>query len=473
MLETVTVSPVYQAAIDFLFGRIDYERAASVPYNHRDLRLERMRELLARLDNPHQTFPIVHIAGTKGKGSTAAMISSILSAAGYRTGLYSSPHLHRVEERVAIDGAPCLPDELAELVELVRPAVEAMDRASGDSPDGRPTYFEITTAMALLHFACSKVDAAAIEVGLGGRLDSTNVCRPAVSVITSISYDHMKQLGGTLSAIAREKAGIIKDAVPVVSGVTDAQPRRVIDDVRRRLGCTIAELGADFEFTYKPPHDLDDHAEIGHMDFVSQVPGRQESFRNLKLALLGRHQAANAAVAIATVLELRAQDWSIPEFAIRDGLSSVRWPARVEVIGRRPTVVIDTAHNQASIESLLTTLNESFRARNRWLIFATTLEKQVREMLRLLLPTFDGVVLTRYLNNPRCVPLDVLRSIAAEVAADRGDGDGRHPPKHVVIRETPADAWRQVQSMVQPDDLICITGSFFLAAEMRAVIETA
>ncbi len=150
MLDTVLPSAAYQSAIEFLFGRIDYERAASVPYNHHELRLARMRELLARLDNPHHTFPIVHIAGTKGKGSTAAMIASILSAAGYRSGLYSSPHLHRVEERIAIDGEPCAPEELADLVELVRPAVEAMDRISGDSPDGRPTYFEITTAMALI-----------------------------------------------------------------------------------------------------------------------------------------------------------------------------------------------------------------------------------------------------------------------------------------------------------------------------------
>jgi dihydrofolate synthase/folylpolyglutamate synthase len=470
MLETISASAAYQAAIEFLFGRIDYERALSVPYNRRELRLERMRDLLSRLDNPHFTFPIVHIAGTKGKGSTAAMIASILTAAGYRTGLYSSPHLHRVEERVAIDGRPCDPQELAELVELVRPAVEAMDHASGDSTDGRPTYFEITTAMALLHFACRKVDAGVVEVGLGGRLDSTNVCRPAVSVITTISYDHMKQLGGTLSAIASEKAGIIKDGVPVVSGVTDDEPRRVIDEVRRRRSCTIAELNADFEFTYRAPHDLHDHAEIGRMDFVSRAFGREDSFQDLELALLGRHQAANAAVALATALELRSQDWQIPETAIRDGLSGVRWPARVEVIGRRPTVIIDTAHNAASIESLLSTLDESFHARRRWLIFATTLEKQVREMLRLLLPRFDGVVLTRYLNNPRCVPLDVLRSIAAEVAADGGDGDGKHPAKHAVIRESPESAWNHVQSLVQPDDLICITGSFFLAAEMRTVI---
>jgi dihydrofolate synthase/folylpolyglutamate synthase len=469
MLETVSTAAAYQTAIEFLFGRIDYERAASVPYNRYELRLERMRELLARLDDPHHTLRIVHIAGTKGKGSTAAMIASILSAAGYRTGLYSSPHLHRVEERVAIDGQPCTAAELADLVEQVRPAVEAMDRQSGDSPDGRPTYFEITTAMALLHFACRKVDAAVVEVGLGGRLDSTNVCRPALSVITTISYDHMKQLGGTLTAIAREKAGIIKDRVPVVSGVVDDEPRRVIDAVRRRRRCTLAQLGSDFEFTYRPPHDLHDHAELGQMDFVSRIPGQEEVFRDLELALLGRHQAANAAVALATVLGLCAQGWFIPEPAIREGLAEVRWPARVEVVSRRPTVVIDTAHNAASIESLLATLEESFSVRRRWLIFATTLEKQVREMLRLLLPRFDGVVLTRYLNNPRCVPLDVLRSIAGEVAADSA-GSGKQRTAEVLICESPADAWRQVQSTVQTNDLICITGSFYLAAEMRAVI---
>src|SRR5260221_1289452 len=196
----------YSAALEFLLSRIDFERSATVPYNRREFHLERMHDLLARLGDPQKSLQVVHIAGTKGKGSTAAMIAAILSAAGHRTGLYTSPHLDRIEERLAIDGCPCSPEQFVALLERVRPMLEAMDGIGRTNTDGDgvligPTYFEITTAMAFLHFAEQAVDIAVVEVGLGGRLDSTNVVRPLVSVITSISFDHMKQLGATLDAI--------------------------------------------------------------------------------------------------------------------------------------------------------------------------------------------------------------------------------------------------------------------------------
>ncbi|MEX0613266.1 MAG: Mur ligase family protein, partial [Pirellulales bacterium] len=209
--------PARQAALHWLMGRINYERTALIAYQERQLKLDRMRQLLTRLGQPDAGMKIVHVAGTKGKGSTAAMIAGMLTAAGYRTGLFSSPHLERIEERFAVDGQPCTADELVALVNRLRPVAHAMDEeaaADGD-PTAGPTYFDVTTAMALLHFVEREVDAAVLEVGLGGRLDSTNVCLPAVSVITSISFDHMKQLGNTLAAIAREKAGIIKPGVPV------------------------------------------------------------------------------------------------------------------------------------------------------------------------------------------------------------------------------------------------------------------
>jgi len=212
----------HQAALAFLHARIDYERALFVPYGEREFRLEGMRELLARLGDPQERFAIVHVAGTKGKGSTAAMIAAVLSAAGHRAGLYSSPHLQQIEERVAIDGQPCTAAELTSLVETMRPIVDEMDQWAGQNPsnEARLTYFDLITAMALVHFANRGVHFALLEVGMGGRLDSTNVCRPAVSVITSISFDHTRQLGNTLTAIAREKAGIVKPGVPVVSGAS-------------------------------------------------------------------------------------------------------------------------------------------------------------------------------------------------------------------------------------------------------------
>ncbi len=244
-------SDQYEAALAFLLGRIDYERMLSIPYGQRDFRLDRMRELAERLGNPQEQLQIVHVAGTKGKGSTAATITAILAAAGYRTGLYSSPHLERLEERIALDGQECPPEALAALIERVRPTVLEMDRQAGPGSHG-PTYFEILTALALLYFVEHAVDVAVLEVGLGGRLDSTNICTPAVAAITSISYDHTRQLGSTLAAIAGEKAGIIKPGVPVISGVVDAEPRDVIARIAAEQHAPLVELGRQFEFAYHP-----------------------------------------------------------------------------------------------------------------------------------------------------------------------------------------------------------------------------
>ncbi len=251
--------PAREAAIDWLMRRINYERTAFVPYCSRQLKLDRMRQLLTRLGQPDAGMKIVHVAGTKGKGSTSAMIAAMLTAAGYRTGVFSSPHLERIEERFAVDGVPCSADELVALVNRVIPIVRAMDEEAGEpasagdeaTSDAGPTYFEITTAIALLHFVERHVDAAVLEVGLGGRLDSTNVCLPVVSVITSISFDHMRQLGNTLASIAREKAGIIKPGVPVVSGVIDPEPQAVIAQIAREHGCRLIQLGRDFDFQYQ------------------------------------------------------------------------------------------------------------------------------------------------------------------------------------------------------------------------------
>ncbi len=445
----------------FLDSRIDYERALSVPYRPRELKLERMRELMDRLGNPQQALPIVHVAGTKGKGSTAAMLGAILSAAGYRTGVFTSPHLYRIEERMAVDGRPCSSAELVELVARMTPAVEAMDKAAaalGPEEIG-PTYFEIATALALLHFARRRVRAAVLEVGLGGRLDSTNVCRPKLSVITSISFDHTRQLGNTLESIAREKAGIVKPAVPVVSGVQDPGPREVIRQVCRQRGCRLSELGVDFEFSYDPPRHLELEPATGSLGFRHRLPDGETDYRGVPLRLLGRHQAANAALALAAADELNQDGWEIPLAAVRTGLAEVVWPARVEVLARRPTVVVDAAHNAASVDALLRVLDESFTVQRRLLVFAATHEKDLRGMLQRLLGRFDEVIFTQYLNNPRAVPNDELAAVAAELTGRR-----------YRVCSKPIEAWDEIRALASPDDLICITGSFFIAAEMRAQI---
>jgi dihydrofolate synthase/folylpolyglutamate synthase len=450
----------HDAAKQFLCSRIDYERATAIPYDKRDFKLDRMVRFLARLGNPQVGLNIVHIAGTKGKGSTAAMIASVLTAAGYRTGLYTSPHLERVEERLRIDSTICPDDDFIQLIERIRPVVEELDAVAAEElpPSHGPTYFEIITAMALVYFADQRVDWAVLEVGLGGRLDSTNVCQPAVSVITSISFDHTKQLGDTLAAIAGEKAGIIKPGVPVVSGVVEDEPRAVIRQMAAQHGCRLVERGVGFDVIYRPK----EHASAlsrSSMDFEYRVPRRERSLEDVEISLLGPHQAANAGVALATLEELCLQGWHIDEADVRRGLASMHWPARVEVISHRPTVVLDAAHNLASVAALVETLEQSFTARKRILIFATTRDKDARGMLKLLLSKFNTVLLTRYQNNPRGLTIDELATLAEESSS-----------KNWLKCPTSTEAWRRARDFATPDDLIVITGSFFIAAEFGAIV---
>jgi dihydrofolate synthase/folylpolyglutamate synthase len=481
------------AAIDWLMARINYERTAFVPYHERQLKLDRMRQLLTRLGQPDAGMKIVHVAGTKGKGSTSAMIAAMLTAAGYRTGVFSSPHLERIEERFVVDGVPCSADELVALVNRLVPIVCVMDEeaaADGDPADG-PTYFEITTAMALLHFVERQVDAAVLEVGLGGRLDSTNVCLPVISVITSISFDHTRQLGNTLASIAREKAGIIKPGVPVVSGVTDPEPQAVVAHAAREHGCRLIRLGRDFDFQYQragaSPSEQrqgeketrtqgDSNAPLslspclpvslsGEVDFNYTVAGQGYRLVKASLAMPGRHQAANAAVALAVISELRHQGWCISCDAIKLGLSRAALPGRVEIFAGDPMIVLDTAHNQASAHALVDAFAELPTASRRTLILSISQDKDVRAIVRELVLHFDRVIITQYQENLRAVPADELLDIAHDVAArDRVDA---------VMRSTPRDAWQFVIESSMPAECICIAGSFYLAAEMRPLIQAA
>jgi dihydrofolate synthase/folylpolyglutamate synthase len=413
-------------AHDFLMGRVNYERT---PKDLKRLSLERMEQLAELLGNPQNELPIVHVAGSKGKGSTATFIAQILQAAGRKVGLYTSPHLTRIEERIAINGQPCAPWRFAGLVNKIMPAVDKMDDAARREGTHRgPTFFEIVTAAAWLQFAAAKVDVAVMEVGLGGRLDSTNVCHPAVSVITSISRDHTRQLGNTLAQIAGEKAGIIKPGVPVVSGVTHPEAADVIQRVGREQNCAVYWVDHDFHYQLDESTSEDTTAAS-----IAPLPRTRfhyqdcfgQRFERLEVAMLGNHQATNAAVAIATVAVLnqrlrndsRFPAMQVDQRAIRQGLANARLPGRVELLsppGELPLVVIDGAHNDSSIAALIAALDRVCQYRHqacrKRVIFATTRGKDTEGMLRALANWADELVLTRYVKNPRGVSVADLQS---------------------------------------------------------------
>ncbi len=515
----------YRQALDFWFGRINYEQRAPKPS---DLKLDRMRTLLRLLGNPEQKLRIVHVAGSKGKGSISAMLEAILRQAGYRTGLFTSPHLSQVEERIQIDGLPIRPEQLASLMTDIAEVVRSRDgdRTAGSgngtisllhhlttSPPDRSslithhsslsslTFFEVATALGFLHFARRRVDVAVVEVGLGGRFDSTNVCRPMVSVISSISLDHTQQLGDRLADIATEKAGIIKPGRPTVSGVTVAEARPVIEDTSRVRRSPLQQLGTDFHYHYEPGQVRNQEIDINSHDGLTHRPSlinhhcfrpsrvgfvtHRRAWPTMELGLLGEHQAANAAVVVACVEQLREQGLHIGDEAVRAGLAGVYWPARMEVLSHRPLVVLDCAHNVASAQALVDTLLTSFpplesegqcskttfnrpplptppslnaALGKRLLIFAGSSDKDLPGMLRTLAPHFAHAFLTRF-RSPRGVPPEQLADMLRTVS-----------PLPFTMSSSPANAWEAAYSAAEPNDLICITGSVFLAGEIRPLL---
>jgi len=441
----------YQQAISFWQSRVDYEQRG-MPSDPRELKLDRMRELLHRLGSPEQALRIVHIAGTKGKGSVAAFLSSVLQKAGHRTGLFTSPHLTRVEERVQVDGQPIPPDQL---VKHMR-SIERVTASLEGSALGSPTFFEIVTALGFLHFAEQSVDVAVVEVGLGGRFDSTNVCDPLLSVITSIAFDHTQQLGNTLAAIAFQKAGIIKPGRPVVSGVAEAEPREVIERIATERGAPLRQVGVDFQTRHLPGR----LTPTGWIPTRVRVESRETRWPEFTLGLLGGHQAANAAVVLACIEELRSQGWAISDEAVADGLRYVSWPARMEVLATRPIVIVDSAHNVASCSALVQTLEESFTVQRRYLVLGVSRDKDLAGMVKVLVPYFDAAFMTRCTTSQRGAD-------ASELLRHWHDAGGRQG----TVCSSPAEAWRLARASARPSDLLCIAGSVFLAGELRDAIK--
>jgi len=443
----------YAEAIEFLLGRINFERAPAGSYTFREFKLDRMRQLLERIGNPQERIPVVHVAGTKGKGSTTTMISAILSAAGYGTGTFTSPHLDKFEERLAVDGQHPTEADIVRLVNQVGPATAELEQL-GEGMG--PTFFELTTALGWLWFEERKVDLAVLEVGMGGRLDSTNLCRPLVTVITNVSRDHTAFLGETLPQITREKAGIFKRGVPALTSAIHPEVLSTLTAAADAAGVPLRKLGSDWSW----------EAATHGQKIRVKTWGRE--FVDIPVPLPGEHQRVNASLAIAVVETLSEQGWRIDEESIIRGMSGVHGPARIEVLGHAPLRIVDGGHNWESIKALVATLRQpgqlscgpaDLAPRRKILIFAAARDKDYHGMLRQLVPEFDTVIITQYLRNARAVPV-------AELSRTLEDTTTR--PFHVVA--SPAAAWRLASALASPADLVCSTGSFFLAAEMRELM---
>jgi dihydrofolate synthase/folylpolyglutamate synthase len=435
----------YREALAYIYSFVDYEARGPGGYAP-DLR--RVMRLLDLLGNPHRNFPAMLIAGTKGKGSTAAMAESILRVAGYHTGLYTSPHLHTFRERIRVVGEMISAAEVASLVEELRPAIEATPGA---------TPFEIITALAFVCFARAGIEVAVLEVGLGGRLDASNVVEPAVAVLTSISYDHTQVLGNTLSLIAREKAGIVKPGILVVSSPQVSEVMEVIEEVCRERQAWLALVGRDWTWQAGPQdwegQSFSTRQETQGAAF-NQQPTADIQFSDLWIPLLGRHQLVNAVTAIAAVHYMARADIRASPEAIRIGLRNVRWPGRLEILSRRPLVVVDSAHNTDSAEKLRAALADLFPANQPILIFGASSDKDIGGMLEVLLPVARRVIATRSRH---------LRAASPEQVCElaRGQGYG------IEIRKDVPAALERALELAGPDGLICVTGSIFVVADAR------
>ncbi len=427
----------YAAALRYLDSLIRSDRPRR-PYG--DEKLSRMRYLLAGLGDPHRQFRTVLVAGTKGKGSTAVMIAEILRAHGLRVGLTVKPHLVDYRERIQVSGHKISQADLAALVEQIRPAIEA----GRELVWGPPTYVEATVAVALLHFVRQRVDLAVVEVGIGGRLDATNVVDPLVSVITPISYDHTEILGETLTAIATEKAGIIRSAGSVVSAPQPAEALSVIVRACETKHASLVLVGRDVEVRIE---------ESSLRGVRATVRGLHETYP-IRVPLLGRHQAVNAATAIGAVELLRDHSIKVDPAAVRRGLATVRWPARVELIDTAPYTIIDVGHNPASMGALRDTLQQLLGGRRVILVFGMLATKDHRTVAAMIAPLAHTIVTTTP-DNPHALPADLL---AAEV---------RPYASRVLVVPDRREAVDRGRALAGPEDVLVITGSFYLVGEAR------
>lgn len=438
----------YQETLDWIYSWVDFSMKRHVDDKHRFFKLDRMNKLMDLLNHPERSYPCVHIAGTKGKGSTASLIASSLRAAGYKVGLYTSPHLEDFRERITINEEMISETEVIELADLLRPLTEIVPET---------TTFELTTALAFEYFARQKVDIAVLETGLGGRLDATNVVDPLVSVITSISFDHMSVLGNTLTEIAAEKGGIIKQDRPVVIAHQKEEPLLALRKIAEDRNAPLIEV--DEEYIYQPlGHSLDQQT-FSIISRAKKVRGKNINTRSplrLSLPLLGQHQVENAATAVAVLDQVRLAGFKITRKDIKTGFSQVYWPARFEILRENPPVVIDSAHNGDSIERLIATIDEYFPSLPFILVFGASADKSMGDMLNAILPRVELVIATQSLH-PRAASPEELKDILSAYNIK------------AITSPTIEEAMAKALTLAGNSKGILVTGSLFIAAGAKTI----
>jgi len=429
----------YSQAEKYLNSFVNYEQIPGISYAQPGYSLRHVEELLNRMGDPQLAARTIHIAGTKGKGSVAAMIAQVLSGSGYKTGLYTSPHLHTLRERISIDGSLISEAGFAAAMAEVKPFIESMKQ---DTSFRQLTYFEALTALAFAYFKKKQVDFQVLEVGLGGRLDATNVAKPVVCIITPISLDHTQILGNSLEEIAREKAGIIKHGCWVVLSPQPQEAASVISDICREKEAKVVQVGKDITW-HKTGGDL-------HQQSLA-IEGRTSKYQ-VSIPLLGDFQLENAADAVAALEILASAGFAISAADINQGLARVKWPGRFHILQQNPTVLVDGAHNVASMKVLVGNIKSYFSYKRIFLVFGTSCDKDIAGIINELVALSPQVIVTQTLHS---------RAAALSTLATEFSKRGIEPE----IRETISEAISRALSLAGRTDIICVTGSLFVVAE--------
>ena len=457
----------YEAALAYIEAFIDYERSPDFSRQARLYNLNRISLLLKRLGNPHDRLQVIHIAGSKGKGSTAALVASVLTHAGYKTGLFTSPHLITPRERCQVDNALISEAEIALYINKIKPAIEAVSA----SEFGRVSFFEIYTALAFCYFADKATDFAVIEVGLGGRLDATNVVKPITTVITPIGLEHTAILGETYTEIAAEKAEIIKEGCPLALAPQHPEARTVFERVAKKRNAPIIEVKThrtvdkSSRGDVEPDHHTSVSRRLLNTDGVTvaqqfDVETDSESYPQLTMPLLGHHQFVNASTAIAAIECLKQEGYAIPKTSVYAGFQNVQWRGRIQRIMSSPLVVLDGAHSPVSMEALCQTLRENFRYDQAIFIVSIMKDKNLTAIGNIVSNIADTVIATEVSDNPRVASPETIRDTWAGVC------------KKITACSNPEKAIGHALASASPTDLICITGSLYLVGQALEIFKS-